>query len=65
MDRIITTNNWTWSFQVVPGRSFDYQEKINKLKKKILIVGYEADLENSEKILPPAPQKPRNQNQLR
>ena len=31
-------------------------KKKNKLKK-ITVAGYEADLENTEKILPPAPQK--------
>ena len=39
-------------------------KKKYKSKKKIPVVGYETDLENSEKILPPDPQNPRNQNQL-
>ena len=36
--------------------SFDYKKK-NKSKKKILVDGYEADHENTKKILPPAPKK--------
>ena len=44
--------------------SFDYQEK-NKSKKKITVDGYEPGLENTEKILPPAPPKGiENQNKL-
>ena len=39
-------------------------KKKNKSKERIPVIGYKADLENTEKILPPAPQKPRNQNQL-
>ena len=42
---------------------FNYQEK-NKSKKKIAVDGYEEDLENSEKILPPAPKKPRKSKQF-
>ena len=39
-------------------------KKKNKSKERIPVIGYKADLENTEKILPPASQKPRNQNQL-
>ena len=35
-------------------------KKSNKSKKKIPVVGYEAGPENTENILPPASQKPRN-----
>ena len=44
--------------------SFDYQEKKNKSKKKMPVVGYDTDLENTEKILRPDPQNPRDQNHL-
>ena len=56
MDRIIT-NNWTWSLQfglIVPNSLFRLSRKKNKSKKKVPFVGYEADLKNTEKILPPA-----------
>ena len=35
----------------------------NKSKKKFTVNGYEADLENTEKILPTAPKKPRKSKQ--
>ena len=38
--------------------------KKNKSKKKIPIDIYETDLEKTEKILPPAPKKPRNLKQV-
>ena len=41
---------------------FDYQEK--KSKKKIPVDGYEADLENTEKISPPTPKKPRKAKRI-
>ena len=36
----------------------------NKPKNKITVNGYEADLENTEKILPPSSKKPRKSKQI-
>ena len=36
----------------------------NKSKKKILIDGYEVDIENTDKALPPATKKPRKSKQI-
>ena len=36
----------------------------NKSKKKIPVDGYEADLENTKKILPTAPKKPRKSKRI-
>ena len=39
-------------------------KKINKSKKKAIVDGYKADIETTEKILPPAPQKLRKSKQI-
>ena len=67
MDGIIT-NNWTWWFQFGLINHYSIirlsQKKKKKKKKKKLVGGYEADLENTKKILPSAPKKPRKLKQI-
>ena len=40
------------------------KKKKNKTEKKTPVDGYEADLENNEKILPPPTKKPRKSKQI-
>ena len=68
----LTSNGWNYNEQlnIVVPVWFDEPfppsiiKKRNKSKKEITVDGYDADLENTEKLLPPAPKKPSKSKQI-